>query len=252
MNRIQPPLPPTDLLPIGASSGAVEMGRLQTAVGRAPYAVFGPLHYEANYAYPLIVWLHGPGDSERQLKRIMPMISLRNYVAVAPRGTVDASGGGFHWRQSDGHIQAADERVAECIEVAMARFNIAGQRVFLAGYGCGGTMAFRIALNNPRPVAGVLSFGGPLPTGRAPLAQLQAARRLAVFVACTRASRNYPTPIVCDDLRLLHTAGMSIVLREYPGDDALTTHMLADMDRWVMEQITSVESPRSEEARSEG
>ncbi len=151
--------------------------------------MFGPLHYEANYAYPLIVWLHGPGDSEQQLKRIMPMISLRNYVAVAARGTAESSGGGFHWRQSDEHIQAADERVAECIEAASQRFNVASHRVFLAGYGCGGTMAFRMALNNPRDVAGVLSFGGPLPTGRAPLAQLQAARRLAVFVTCTRESK---------------------------------------------------------------
>jgi phospholipase/carboxylesterase len=252
MNRIQPQLPPTESLPPGTNSSIVEAGRLQTAVGRAPYTVFGPLHYEANYAYPLIVWLHGPGDSEQQLKRIMPMISLRNYVAVAPRGTAETCGGGYEWRQSEGHIQAADERVVECVEAACERFNVAAHRVFLAGYGCGGTMAFRVALNNPRRVAGVLSFGGSLPTGRAPLAQLQAARRLAVFVACTRASRNYPTPVVCDDLRLLHTAGMSIVLREYPGDDSLTTHMLADMDRWVMEQITAAASPRSETARSEG
>jgi phospholipase/carboxylesterase len=252
MNRIQSQLPPTESLSNSTSLRVVEAGRLQTAVGRAPYTLFGPLHYEPNYAYPLIVWLHGPDDSEQQLKRIMPLISLRNYVAVAARGTAKSAAGGFNWRQSEEHIQAADERVVECIEAASEKFNVAADRVFLAGYGSGGTMAFRIALQNPQRVAGVLSFGGPLPTGHAPLAQLQAARRLAVFVACTRASRNYPTSVVCDDLRLLHTAGMSIVLREYPGDDGLTTHMLADMDRWVMEQITSAGSPRSEEARSEG
>ena len=66
------------------------------AVGSAVYspstrgtdcALFAPLHYEKNYAYPLIVWLHGPGGDEGQLKRIMPCISTRNYAAVAPRGT---------------------------------------------------------------------------------------------------------------------------------------------------------------------
>ena len=31
-------------------------------------ALFAPLHYEAGYAYPLIVWLHGQGSSERQLR----------------------------------------------------------------------------------------------------------------------------------------------------------------------------------------
>ena len=33
---------------------------------------FVPLHYEPNYAYPLLVWLHGPQDDQGQLKRIMP------------------------------------------------------------------------------------------------------------------------------------------------------------------------------------
>lgn len=220
------------------TSSVVEAGRLQTVSGRAPYALFGPLHYEANYAYPLIVWLHGPGDSEAQLRRVMPLISLRNYVAVAPRGTADWSAGGYSWRQTDEHILAADERVAECIEAARGKFNIAPDRVFLAGYGCGGTMAFRVALRQPRRIAGVLSLGGPFPSGRSPLAQLEAARRLSVFLACSRQSQQYPTAIVCNDLRLLHTAGMSIVLREYPGDDGLTSQLLADVDRWVMEQVT--------------
>ena len=49
--------------------------------------MFGPLHYEAGYAYPLIVWLHGWGDDETQLKRVMPLVSMQNFVAVAPRGT---------------------------------------------------------------------------------------------------------------------------------------------------------------------
>src|ERR1700676_406196 len=85
--------------PEATAAGVAETARLRTVAGRAPYALFGPLHYEANYAYPLLVWLHGPGDSEGQLKRIMPQISLRNYVAVAPRGTADWPAGAYHWRQ---------------------------------------------------------------------------------------------------------------------------------------------------------
>lgn len=47
-------------------------------------SLFVPLHYEANYAYPLLVWLHGPNDGHHQIKQIMPHVSVRNYVAVAP------------------------------------------------------------------------------------------------------------------------------------------------------------------------
>ena len=46
------------------------------------HCLFTPLHYERNYAYPLIVWLHGPGDDERQVTRVMPLVSMRNYVGV--------------------------------------------------------------------------------------------------------------------------------------------------------------------------
>ena len=59
------------------------------------YALFAPLHYESGYAYPLIVWLHGRGNDERQLLRIMPQVSMRNYVAVAPRGLGGPTGGPF-------------------------------------------------------------------------------------------------------------------------------------------------------------
>src|SRR5437016_9189131 len=52
------------------------------------HCIFTPLHYERNYAYPLIVWLHGPRDNERQVAQVMPLVSMRNYIAVGPRGTV--------------------------------------------------------------------------------------------------------------------------------------------------------------------
>lgn len=264
MNRIRPESSLIDPLLGVAGTEVVEPMQTEPVSGRGLYSLFAPLHYEANYAYPLIVWLHGPGEDEHQLRRIMPSISLRNYVAVAPRGTVAATAAvipeaiaasnppppptGHGWRQTDGHIQAAELRVMECLDAAEEKFHIAPRRRFLAGYGCGGTMAFRIAMRNPQCFAGVLSLSGPFPSGRMPLAQLHDVRRLEVFVACSRAGSLYPTERVCHDLRLLHTAGMSVVLREYPGDDGLTPQMLADMDRWLMDQVTGAGSSCQEAA----
>ena len=51
-------------------------------------SLFTPLHYERNYAYPLLIWLHGKGGNEHHLRQVMPKISMRNYAAVAPRGTL--------------------------------------------------------------------------------------------------------------------------------------------------------------------
>ena len=218
----------------------VEAGRFRAGAGSA---LFAPLHYEPNYAYPLIVWLHGANDDERQLKRIMPFVSLRNYAAVAPRGTVapDEAAGrlGCSWSQSEDHILLAEHRALEAVAEARRQWNIHSDRVYLAGFGAGGTMAFRLALNLPRYFAGAISINGPFPTGLRPLAQLQAVRRLNFLLASGRDSGHYPPPAVCSDLRLIYAAGMSISLRQYPCGDDLTTHMLADVDRWIMQQIAT-------------
>jgi len=47
-------------------------------------------------------------------------------------------------------------------------------------------------------------------------------------------------------LRLLHTAGISVTLRQYPCEHQLSEQMLRDVDRWIMEQITApAESPEA-------
>ncbi len=204
-------------------------------------ALFSPLHYEPNYAYPLVVWLHGPGDDERQLRTVMPLVSMRNYVGAAVRGTAPLGppGAGFAWLQSEPHIRLAEERVLAAVAAAGQRFNVAPSRVFLAGFDCGGTMALRVACQNPDRFAGVLSMGGEFPLGHAPLSRLAEVRRLAVLLATGRDSDRYPPERVCENLRLYYAAGMSIHLRQYPVGQDLTTEMLADMDRWIMEQIAS-------------
>ncbi len=204
-------------------------------------ALFAPLHYESGYAYPLIVWLHGRDDDERQLMRIMPLVSMRNYVAVAPRGMQVAEQGRaiYGWQQSEDHIQRAEHEVFESIEAARQKYHVARRRIFLAGFDCGGTMAYRVALNHPNRFAGVLSLCGAFPQGHTPFGNLTQARRLPLFLAVGRDSREYPSEAVCEDLRLFHTAGLSITLRQYPCDHELCAQMLADMDRWIIEQITA-------------
>jgi phospholipase/carboxylesterase len=205
-------------------------------------ALFAPLHYERNYAYPLVVWLHGPGDDERQLCRVMPHISLRNYVGVGIRGCCEPDPGelGFRWEQHPAAIAVAEQRVFDGIEIASQRYHVAEDRIFLAGYQCGGTMALRLGLQYPHRFAGALSVGGVFPTGLAPLSLLRQVRRLPLLIAQGRDSELYPEQRSCDELRLFHAAAMHVTLRQYPCGDELTTKMLHDMDVWIMERINGV------------
>jgi phospholipase/carboxylesterase len=203
------------------------------------YSIFVPIHYEPGYAYPLIVWMHGPGDNENQLRTVLPLVSMRNHVAIAPLGTDPDSDvhGAFCWKQSGPSIIEATDRVLDCIRIAMKRHHIHPERVFIAGYDCGGTMAMRIALQNPEYFAGAISIGGPLPRGLNILKRVNDARHLPLLFAISSGSSRYTPTDACDDLRLLHSAGFSLDLRQYPCGDELTTKMLSDMDSWILNRI---------------
>lgn len=219
---------------------------IEHSTGQVPHTLFAPLHYEPGYAYPLLIWLHGQGGDERQLMRIMPLISMRNYVAIAPRGTAPSADGRCGWQQSEEHVQLAEQRVLDCLLIAQHKLHIAPRRVFLAGFDTGGTMAFRVAMDHPQRFAGVLSLGGAFPSGDRPFRNLPDVRKLGIFLAAGRDSVEFPPEEVCRDLRLFHTAGLSITLRQYPCAHTLSQQMLADVDRWIIEQITRPSEPLSE------
>ena len=224
-----------------SASPQVESGVMRHVQAPQGMSLFAPLHHEANYRYPLVVWLHGPQDDESQLKRIMPLLSLRNYVGVAPRGAVSAMNDdrpAYTWGQAEEDLSQAEDAVERAIHWAGQRFRLHPRRTFIAGFDVGGTMAFRVALRRPDRFAGVLTLGGPFPTQGRPLATFTTARRLPVFIACCRESQHYPTETVCDNLRLLHSVGMPITLRQYPGDQQLSPQILADMNHWIMDEIS--------------
>lgn len=202
-----------------------------------PFATFAPIHYEQRYAYPLIVWLHDSDSTEQELKHVMPLVSMRNYVAIAPRGTSESNRGNFGWRQSSDAIEAAHARISECVAIAKDRFNIHDERVFLVGRGTGGTMALRTAWSDPERYAGVVAINGPLPARLSPLRRVNELRRVPCLLTTSRDSQKYPANQVCQDLRLLHVAGCTVALRQYPAGDELTSNMLSDLDRWLMDLV---------------
>ena len=256
--------------PVERLSVELDFGRVSQSSGTDsthPHVLFSPLHYEAGYAYPLIVWLHGSGNDERQVMRIMPVLSMRNYVAVAPRGipameisrenpktdkskeewsldVVSILKAGrsktvYDWLHHEEGVSEAERRVFDCISLAKQRCNIASRRVFLAGFGSGGTMALRLALLNPESFAGVASLGGPLPTGKHVLHRWTAARNLAVFLGTGESSLACPPESLCRSLELFHTAGVRTAVREYPCGQELAPAMLQDVNRWMMDIVCS-------------
>lgn len=204
---------------------------------------FVPMHYEANYRYPLIVWLHSEGYNENQVCHVMPHVSTRNYLATGIRApqAIDSSGHRFGWGDSLAAQHSAERCVLEAIERTASQFSIHAGRIVIAGYHEGGTMALQIAMQNPELFAAAVSLGGPLQCG--PLQSLDqerlAARRLPMLWQCSLQSEVYDEQRLVEEIKLASEIKAQLEVRQYRNDDEMNTAVLSDLDRWVMEHVVS-------------
>jgi pimeloyl-ACP methyl ester carboxylesterase len=119
------------------------------------YALQLPLGYSHNRPYPVLVALHTAGEKpEAMLKRVSEEGVKRGYIVVAPEWS---SG-----QRATPYGYTADEHdiVFDVLRDLRERFNVDSDRVFLMGYGEGGTMAFDVGLSHPGEFAGVLPVAG--------------------------------------------------------------------------------------------
>ena len=206
-------------------------------------SLFMPMHYEKNYAYPLIVWFHSDGSDDSEIHDIMPRLSMRNYVAVAPESPQvfgsENSQDKASWGQDSRSIQTAHDALIASVDKVKSRLNINSSRIYLAGFGSGATMAFRLAFERPELFAGVLALNGPVPSAATPLGQWDRSRKLPVFWAHCRKSQQFEQQQLCEQLRLLHIAGFSLTLRQYPGEDCISDSLLGDVNRWIMDGVNA-------------
>jgi phospholipase/carboxylesterase len=182
--------------------------------------LFTPQGYEPGYDYPLVVWL--PDRSRRfDIGRAMKRLSLRNFVAIAP----------------DFDPSMGQEPLWDAIDCVCDRASIHPQRIYLVGQGSGGTEAFRIACRNPAAFAGVVSLGGAFPLDEGLFARLADVRRLPMLLCCRRTTSPDVARHTDRTLRVFHAAGAMLAMRIYPGSNDLSKAILADVNRWLMDEV---------------
>jgi phospholipase/carboxylesterase len=206
-----------------------------------PLLTFLPTGYEPNYPYPLLVFLHGHGGSEEQVLRLAPRLSRRNYIAIALRGphALAARPDGrlaFSW--GDGHNDAlVEEYVLHAIAQTRRHYHVHSERIYLAGFCEGATLAYRLGLSFPERFAGVISLNGCLPRHGGPLLRLPEVRGLRVLIGHGIANALLPLSLARSDFRLLYTAGLDVRLLTYAANHRIHPDMLRDINRWIMGRI---------------
>lgn len=209
---------------------------------RLPLRTFLPSGYEPNYAYPLLVFFHGQGGDEEQILRLAPHLSRRNYIYIGLRGPLPVG------RRSDGRVGYAwgpagewnpllEDYVLRAIEKTRVNYHVHSERIYLAGFCEGASVAYRLGLTYPERFAGIIALNGTM-ARRHPLLRLPEARQIRVLIGHGIANAIVPLASARADHRLLYTAGLDVHMHTYPATHRLHPHMLRDIDRWIMGAIT--------------
>lgn len=188
--------------------------------------IFIPDHYEANYAYPLLVWLQTTRWPRAGFERIMRMVSDRNYFGVA-LPVVDA------------------DRVEEQLQATFARlrrrYRLHTERVFLVGIGEAGTQALATGLRRPDWFGGVAAISSPWPTASRLLARYDELRGKRVLLGVDDRDDEALVAGVERAQKLLWTAGMHVTTVSCSNGGETCAGLFRELDRWVMQSFEQPE-----------
>jgi phospholipase/carboxylesterase len=209
-----------------------------------PVRTFLPTGYEANYAYPLIVFFHPHGGSDEQVLRLAPRISRRNCLYLSLRGPValnsrdDDGLPAYGWGEPGEHDGRLHEYLLKAVEQTRREFHIHSERVYLAGIAEGAGVAYRMALQLPHKFAGVISINGTLPRpAEGPLFRDDEVKDLRVLIAHGAANEVVPLELARRDFLALYGAGADVLLSTYPCTHTVHPNMLRDINRWVIRNV---------------
>lgn len=187
---------------------------------------FLPEKYEPRYPYPLLVLFPGDDRADADVLSLAPAVSRRNFVAI----TLGSTAG----------LDAADltEAVQQAVDQTRRTYHIHSERVFLVGVEDGTAAAYRAGFALGDKVAGVVALNGavPRPTDGRPVFRLDRVRGQRVLLAHSGPSAS---PTLARDQRLLYAAGADVTVRQYRAPAALPPELMRDVNRWVIDHVTS-------------
>jgi len=215
-----------------------------------PHRLFVPGHYEPGYDYPLVVWLHSDASCEFELDHVMIALSSRNYVAIAPRAQQKCRGSGsrFRWGLSSAECELAEDRVWDCVQATASSLSVNTNKIFIAGFGSGGTLAQWIGLKYASQVAGVVSLSGFFPKSPQVLSNWKQSRELPVLFGQRQGSTLCTDDEFLRALRISHQSGLGYKFFQMRSDEDdyteandLDSTMLNTANRFMMGIVTNSE-----------
>lgn len=233
----------TQSLPVNRLEAAIASSATPVKLPVEHVSLFRPEHYEPGYAYPLVIWLHADGESEHDLHRVMPQISLRNYLGLSFRApAIDPAHptNGYHWPNSNLYAKQFAQTIHETVLELKKVFNIHDRRIYLVGTGAGCSIATKLMLAAPQ-----LFMGAALLNGRFNKTDFQittsgdlTGKRVLVDHRITNDTDSSISPPWVT--RMWESTGAETrTVNSLKAEMTEESELLVALDRWIMEGIST-------------
>jgi len=196
-------------------------------------------------APPLVVALHGRGGTASEFANLWGALREPRPLLAVPQGpypmlitgATPAVGWSWFalsedrslWRRAD---PFAVEQVLRVVSDLRQARSIGD--VYLLGFSQGVSLAFMTAVQAPERFAGVIAFGGRLPTDTVPEERFRAAApTLRVFLAHGTQDRTVKPKESQRAREVLEALGYAVVYREFPGGHQLSAELLREAQQWM-------------------
>lgn len=199
------------MLAAGAACGEVVTFVSSVDGSDQPYALYTPKDIKKDRRYPLIVSLHGAGQTHRQGLR-----QVWGVPAKAPLADVDYFIAAPFGRGSMGYEGISETDVFDMLERVKAIYPIDENRVYLTGVSMGGSGTLSIALRRPDLWAAIAVVCGGAPSGTIELAGN--ALHLPVHLFHGDKDTTVPVEIGRRWQELFRAAGVDVTYREFAGE----------------------------------
>lgn len=184
-----------------------------------------PEFYEANYPYPLIVWLPSETDSTARFSERMQALSPRNCLGLQLPGVEDESG-----------VEGLLEGIRTHVSRLRRAWHVHTERIFLAGLDNSAEAALLAFLARPQWFGGAIALKGAFGTALRPHIPFRnpALRGKRLFLA---AQTGDGVNAMVEAGRLLGLFGLDVTTRGYDGAAGTTAGVMADVNVWLMDGV---------------
>ena len=198
-----------------------------------------------------VIWLHGLGADGHDFEGLIPELrlpakpALRFVFPHAPYRPVTVNNGyvmrawydiamseqGFV--QNDGHIRESQMILQGLVEDEVRR-GIPSERIVLAGFSQGGTIALHTGLRYPKPLAGIMALSAPVPFAAELMAEISPANmKIPIFLAHGTDDSMVPFAIAQTSHQIMKARGLSLEWHAYVTGHSVVPDEVRDIASWL-------------------